>query len=208
MADFIAGPITDPLPQRLTPCSTTLIDAATININAAVADVFLVQIAGNRNIAAPTNSKGGQILTLAVSQNLAGGNTLSFDPVFVGVSDADINKGSLAVTILTFLCVGNGGTFQYVLTASSSSAGGLVNVGTLTLLSGTNNITANVSSTITNKPVLVSLQSSVGAIAASAAVLKASVTAGVVTVTLVNAATGAAINASSDLKVSVLVDAR
>lgn len=60
----------------------TLTDAATINTDAALGNVFLVTLAGNRTLANPTNLVAGQSLVWHIHQDATGGRTLSFGTLF------------------------------------------------------------------------------------------------------------------------------
>lgn len=203
MADFLAGPITDPLPQRLTPASATLVDAATVTIDASVADVFVLTLGGNRTLAAPTNSKGGQIITLIVKQSV-GMNTLAFDAAYKGVSTFQLKSGAGETTVFSFVCQPASGGFEY-LCVGVSTAAGQINFPLLPIASGSSAATVPVGAALDGKPVLVSLNSNVGAVAAAAAILKGAVTGGNLVVTLVNVTTGAPINAGSNLVVSAAI---
>ena len=209
MSDFIAGPITDPLTQRLTPASTTLVDDATINLNASVADVFVVTIGGNRTLAAPTEPKGGQLLTIAVKQGGGGAFSLAFDSVYKGTEGIVLASPAGAVTVLQFLCQPTGTGFEYLLVSCSTSAGGFKKVGPVTIASGTNNISTAVGAAFNGKPVFVSFASSVGAIhGAKPVVFKGEVTGGNCVVTLIDSTAGTAIAAASNVTLNVLIDAR
>lgn len=60
----------------------TLTDAATIATDAALSNVFLVTLAGNRTLANPTNLVAGQTIVFHIRQDVTGGRTLSFSSLF------------------------------------------------------------------------------------------------------------------------------
>lgn len=209
MADFLAGPITDPLPQRLTPASTTLIDGATINLDASAADVFFVTLGGDRTLAAPTNSKGGQILTLVVKQDGVGGRNLTFASAYGNVSPTDLLKGIGQVTVFTFLCIPSGGSFVYGCLSTSTAASSLFNAGPLTIAATSSSETLAVDASLNGKPVIVSVANATGAIAAMVSVVfQGSVAGGVLTVECIDAATGNPQAVTDAVVLNVLVDPR
>lgn len=209
MADFLAGPITDPLPQRLTPASTTLIDGATINLDASVADVFFVTLGGDRTLAAPTNSKGGQILTLVVKQDAIGGRSLTFASAYSNVADSDLLKGANQVSVFTFLCIPSGASFIYGCTSTSTAASGLFNPGPMTIAAASSSETLAVDASLNGKPVIVSVANVTGVIAAMVSVVfQGSVAGGVLTVECIDAATGNPQAVTADVVLNVFVDPR
>lgn len=209
MADFLAGPITDPLPQRLTPASTTLIDGATINLDASVADVFFVTLGGDRTLAAPTNSKGGQILTLVVKQDAIGGHSLTFASAYGNVADSDLLKGANQVSVFTFLCIPSGASFIYGCTSTSTAASGLFNPGPMTIAATSSSQTLAVDASLNGKPVIVSVANVTGVIAAMVSVVfQGSVAGGVLTVECIDAATGNPQAVTADVVLNVFVDPR
>ena len=56
----------------------TLLDGATINVNAALGNTFRVTLAGNRTLANPTNLTDGQRLYFRIKQDGTGSRTLTF----------------------------------------------------------------------------------------------------------------------------------
>lgn len=189
MSDFLAGPITDPLPQRITPASTTLIDAANISIDASVADVFIVELTANRNLLAPTNPKGGQRFTLVVKQPVAGGKALTFDAAYTDVASVVLNTAASGVTVLQFVTVvSSAGAFTHACVSSStqSTALGMIKSGTLDIADGANNGTAVVGAAFNGKPVVVTIGATTGAIGAAVPQFKAVVAAGTLTVTAID----------------------
>lgn len=62
--------------------TVALTDAATINTDASLGNVFTVTLAGNRILAAPTNPTDGQKITFRFTQDATGSRTITFDPVF------------------------------------------------------------------------------------------------------------------------------
>ena len=61
---------------------TTLTDAASITINFALGNNFLVTLAGNRTLEAPTNSTAGQTGEIYFIQDATGSRTISFNAVY------------------------------------------------------------------------------------------------------------------------------
>lgn len=57
----------------------TLIDAATILVDATLGDTFIVTLGGNRTLGNPTGAVNGQKLTFRIRQDEIGSRTLSFD---------------------------------------------------------------------------------------------------------------------------------
>lgn len=60
----------------------TLVDAATINTDASLGNVFNVTLAGNRTLANPTNLSPGVIYTFLIKQDATGSRTLTYDTLF------------------------------------------------------------------------------------------------------------------------------
>lgn len=56
----------------------TLLDGATINVNAAMGTTFRVTLAGNRTLANPTNLSNGQQLFFRIKQDGTGSRTLAY----------------------------------------------------------------------------------------------------------------------------------
>lgn len=56
----------------------TLLDGATINVNAAIGSTFRVTLGGNRTLANPTNLTDGQQLFFRVKQDGTGSRTLAY----------------------------------------------------------------------------------------------------------------------------------
>ena len=67
---------------RATNGTFNLTDAATIAVNAAEGNVFLVTLGGNRTMAAPTNPFMGQRITFLVGQDGTGGRTLAWNAAY------------------------------------------------------------------------------------------------------------------------------
>lgn len=70
-----SGAVTLNAKRNKTPA--TLADAATIATNAALADLFRVELGGNRTLGNPTNPTDGQIVRWEIKQDATGGRTLS-----------------------------------------------------------------------------------------------------------------------------------
>jgi len=83
---------------------TTLTDAASIAVNFALGNNFLVTVGGNRTLAAPTNAVAGQTGQIYVIQDGTGGRTLSYNSVYQFVSGAapTLSTGAADVDILVY----------------------------------------------------------------------------------------------------------
>ena len=83
---------------------TTIADAASIVMNMATNNQFLVTLGGNRTLAAPTNLTVGQTGHIYAIQNAGGGHTLSYNSVFqfAGGSDPVATPAGGAVNLLVF----------------------------------------------------------------------------------------------------------
>ena len=67
---------------------TTLTDAASIAVDFALGNNFLVTIGGNRTLAAPTNAVAGQTGNIYLIQDGTGSRTLSYNTAYQFVSAA------------------------------------------------------------------------------------------------------------------------
>lgn len=199
MADFLAGPITDPLPQRITPASVTLVDAANVAIDLSQGDVFYLAITDNRTLSAPTNAKGGQRFTLVVKQPAAGLKTLTFDSSFVGASTAAVSQVGDSITVLHFVTTVNGATISHKCVGTGSSSG------YVKIANGANSATLSVGTALNGKPVLLSINGSGTAFAAGMFALVGEVAGGTLTVKMINPNTAAAVNASADTLVAFYI---
>ena len=83
---------------------TTLTDAASITVNFALGNNFLVTIGGNRTLAAPTNAVAGQTGQIYVIQDGTGSRTLSYNSAYQFVSGAapTLSTGAADVDILVY----------------------------------------------------------------------------------------------------------
>jgi hypothetical protein len=83
---------------------TTLTDAASIVVDFALGNNFLVTIGGNRTLAAPTNAVAGQTGQIYVIQDGTGSRTLSYNSVYQFVSGAapTLSTGAADVDILVY----------------------------------------------------------------------------------------------------------
>ena len=83
---------------------TTLTDAASITVNFALGNNFLVTIGGNRILAAPTNAVAGQTGQIYVIQDGTGSRTLSYNSTYQFVSGAapTLSTGAADVDILVY----------------------------------------------------------------------------------------------------------
>jgi hypothetical protein len=83
---------------------TTLTDAASITVNFALGNNFLVTIGGNRTLAAPTNAVAGQTGQIYVIQDGTGSRTLAYNSAYQFVSGASptLSTGAADVDILLY----------------------------------------------------------------------------------------------------------
>jgi len=83
---------------------TTLTDAASIAVDFALGNNFLVTIGGNRTLAAPTNAVAGQTGQIYVIQDGTGSRTLSYNSAYQFVSGAapTLSTGAADVDILLY----------------------------------------------------------------------------------------------------------
>jgi len=83
---------------------TTLTDAASIAVDFALGNNFLVTIGGNRTLAAPTNAVAGQTGQIYVIQDGTGSRTLAYNGVYQFVSGAapTLSTGAADVDILVY----------------------------------------------------------------------------------------------------------
>lgn len=214
MSDFIAGPITDPLTQRLTAASTTLADGANIALDASLGDVFVVTLGGNRVLSAPTNPKGGQRFTLVVKQDVVGGRSLTFNAAYTDVFGVVLLPDPDAVTILNFVTVVSpSGAFSHscVGFSTASTLLGLVVSGVATIANGNSSVSIPVGATFNNKPVNCTILCAPGVKQFSAiGVVAAAISGGNLVIHAVNPGTGAAVTADPALgvKVAFTIDGR
>lgn len=83
---------------------TTLTDAASIAVDFALGNNFLVTIGGNRTLAAPSNAVAGQTGQIYVVQDSTGSRTLAYNGVYQFVSGAapTLSTGASDVDILVY----------------------------------------------------------------------------------------------------------
>lgn len=214
MSDFIAGPITDPLTQRLTAASTTLVDAANIALDASLGDVFVVTLGGNRVLSAPTNPKGGQRFTLVVKQDAVGGRSLTFNAAYTDTNGVVLYPMADAVTVLNFVTVVSpAGVFSHACVGSSTTSPlfGRVISGIATIANAASSATVAVGATFDNKPVNCTILCAPGVKQFSAiGVVAAEISGGNLVIHAFNPGTGAAVTADPALgvKVAYTIDGR
>lgn len=148
-----------------------------------------VAIAGNSSTTVDVNLNGGII------------DAVDADAVLAAVADTD---GTLAANSDSKFATQKA-TKTYADVISTALA--KIKSGTVSIASGANNGTASIGASYNGKPVVVTLQSASGAIAAALVQYKAVVAGGTLTVTLIDK-DGAGVNAGSDLVFSYLADAR
>ena len=83
---------------------TTLTDAASIVVDFALGNNFLVTIGGNRTLAAPSNAVAGQTGQIYVIQDSTGSRTLAYNSAYQFVSGASptLSTGASDVDILVY----------------------------------------------------------------------------------------------------------
>ena len=83
---------------------TTLTDAASIAVDFALGNNFLVTIGGNRTLAAPSNAVAGQTGQIYVVQDSTGSRTLAYNSAYQFVSGASptLSTGASDVDILVY----------------------------------------------------------------------------------------------------------
>ena len=83
---------------------TTLTDAASIAVDFALGNNFLVTIGGNRTLAAPSNAVAGQTGQIYVVQDSTGNRTLAYNSAYQFVSGASptLSTGASDVDILVY----------------------------------------------------------------------------------------------------------
>ena len=91
---------------KLSYVESALTDASTITWNAETQEVCKVTLAGNRTMAAPTNSTSGQFISILVIQDGTGGRTISWNAVFEFTTDT-------APTLTTTAAKGDIFVFRY-----------------------------------------------------------------------------------------------
>tara|TARA_R110000823_G_scaffold122079_1_gene247277 strand:+ start:254 stop:658 length:405 start_codon:yes stop_codon:yes gene_type:complete len=91
---------------KLSYVESALTDASTITWNAETQEVCKVTLAGNRTMAAPSNSTTGQFISILVIQDGTGGRTISWNAVFEFTTDT-------APTLTTTAAKGDIFVFRY-----------------------------------------------------------------------------------------------
>lgn len=82
-----------------------LVDGATINVDAALGDLFTVTLGGNRTLANPTNPTNKQIMIFEIKQDATGNRTLALGNKFVFGSDVTALNLSTAANKTDFITV-------------------------------------------------------------------------------------------------------
>jgi hypothetical protein len=78
---------TTKVPSQLSQRVVTLVDAATIAIDASLGDTFDVTLTDNRTLGAPTNPTDGQKIIIRVKQDGSGSHTLAYNAIYRFGSD-------------------------------------------------------------------------------------------------------------------------
>ena len=91
---------------KLNYTESTLTDQATVTWDASTEDVCKVTLAGNRTLAAPTNSTTGQFISILVIQDGTGSRTITWNAVYEFASDT-------APTLTTTANLGDVFVFRY-----------------------------------------------------------------------------------------------
>jgi len=89
------------------PGVTTLVDGATINVDANLAEEFVVTLGGNRTMAAPTNGVEGKKILFKIKQDGTGGRTLSWNSIYdfsgIGGSAPTLSTGPNLADYVSFI---------------------------------------------------------------------------------------------------------
>jgi hypothetical protein len=116
---------------------TTLTDAATIAIDAAVGPQYMVTLGGNRTLGNPTNPVAGQDIVILVAQDGTGSRTLAFDTNWIAADNTTtVNPTASSVTLIYASARDFGGgvkyyfTLQHAAETGSGEANTASNVGT------------------------------------------------------------------------------
>ena len=83
----------------------TLVDQATITIDAALGNVFRVTLEDNRTLGEPSNPVDGQTIRIYVVQDGAGNRTLAYNAIFKFTDDIPsptLSTAAAAIDILVF----------------------------------------------------------------------------------------------------------
>ena len=91
---------------KLNYTESALTDQATVTWDASTEDVCKVTLAGNRTLAAPTNSTTGQFISILVIQDGTGSRTITWNAVYEFASDT-------APTLTTTANLGDVFVFRY-----------------------------------------------------------------------------------------------
>jgi hypothetical protein len=95
----------------------TLTDAATIAINAALGTVFRVTLTASRNVGAPTNPAGNQVMILIVEQGGSGSYALTWNSAFSFSDDLPVPVLSTTVgkkDLLGFIYIVSVAKWRYI----------------------------------------------------------------------------------------------
>ena len=91
---------------KLNYTETALTDQATVTWDASTEDVAKVTLAGNRTLAAPTNTTTGQFISLLIIQDGTGSRTMTWNAAYEFASDT-------APTLTTTANLGDLFVFRY-----------------------------------------------------------------------------------------------
>ena len=106
---------------------TTLTDAATIAVDAAVGPRYEVTLAATRVMGNPTNSLAGQFISIAVKQDATGGRDLTFSANWVAVDPSlVIDQTASAVSLVWAEARSFGGTVKWYYWITSATDVGTV----------------------------------------------------------------------------------
>lgn len=104
---------------------TTLTDAATIAIDAAVGPQYMVTLGGNRTLGNPTNPLAGQDIVILVAQDGTGSRTLAFDTNWIAVDGTvTVNSAVNSVSLIYASARDFGGGVKYYYTVQHAAETG------------------------------------------------------------------------------------
>jgi hypothetical protein len=124
------SPGTNELTVSANTAVTTLTDAATIAIDAAVGPQYMVTLGGNRTLGNPTNAAVGQDIIVTVAQDGTGGRTLAFSSDWIAADNTTtVNPAVSSVTVIyaTARDYGAGVKWYYTLQHAAETGAGEAN---------------------------------------------------------------------------------
>ena len=87
--------------------TSALTDAASVTIDASLAEVYTLTLGGNRTLATPSNLQTGKVFRIIVAQDGTGSRTLAYQGIYkwpgIGGTAPVINVSASSLSVLTFL---------------------------------------------------------------------------------------------------------